>query len=100
MIISHDEKCTIRVQIKEKINAVVFHRKFNGKKIASSTDINNTFNTFFPLITSKKVIFIVEKNVNVFKREGHRKHTKKGKALGVGGGEWSHSTDYMAIFDY
>ena len=51
MIISHDEK-SIRVQIKEKINAVVFHRKFNGKKIASSTDINNTFNTFFPLITS------------------------------------------------
>ena len=48
MIISHDEKCTIRVQIKEKINAVVFHRKFNGKKIASSTDINNTFNTFPP----------------------------------------------------
>ena len=80
MIISHDEKCTIRVQIKEKINAVVFqfHRKFNGKKIASSTDINNTFNTFSPLITSKKVIFIVKWNVNVFKREGHRKHTLTG----------------------
>ena len=73
---SHDEKCMYQGTNQGKINAASFHLSFNGKKIASSAagaavwsfNINYTFHTFFPLITSKKVNFIVKKNVNAFQK--------------------------------